>query len=135
MSNSAEGDFLVKVTNIDGYFTTCTGGVPTVDTNETFNGGEQTSTIIIGKRKVSNVVVSRPYKPERDTQLCKQLRQVLPGFTTTVSKQPTLSAGSVIGDPTVWANAQLIRVTEPDANWGTSTAAMMELEFAVSSIT
>jgi hypothetical protein len=130
---AAEGDFLVRVEGIEGYFTTLSGGQTPVETNQVFDGGADYPSIVVGKKKPSNITVTRPFDPSTDQDLCHRLRRQMP-WTTTVTKQPLLQNKQRIADPTVYPGAILVNVTEPDANYGSGTTAMMQLEFAVSQI-
>ncbi len=134
MGNVSEGKFLIKVEGITGYFTTLTGGQTTVANSKVFNGGDEYAAVVTGNKEVENITVSRPYKPERDAQYLVDLRARIPGFKSNVSKQPLDEGGFSIGKPTVYPAAELIRVTDPDANWSSGNPAMMELEFAVTTV-
>lgn len=131
MANASEGSILVSVGNLPGYFTTCTGGEVTLDTSTVTNGGDDFETTIPGQKKIGQLTVTRPFDTERDSAICRDLKRLMPKYRATVSKQIISADGVIREKPIVYPNALLISVTEPDANWGSSNAAMMELKFAV----
>lgn len=134
MPNTSESDFLVRVDRVTGLFSTRTGGTFSADTSQVYNGGEDFATTIVGKKKADELVVTRPYQPERDQRIITELQKRVGSFRTTISQQPQQVGGMIIGNPTTWPDALLTRVTPPEANNGSSSGAMMELRFAVSQV-
>lgn len=126
---ASESDFLVKVVGIEGLWATRTGGDTPTDVSQVFNGGEDYATPVIGKKKPSNLVLTRPYDPRRDQQLSLELRRRQGSFRRTITQQPTLTDGTIVASPTTWIDCILINVKDPETNSGSSGAAMIELTF------
>lgn len=131
MAKSAQRQFLVKVAGIDGYFATKSGGNVSSDTNKVYDGGDVTPYVMAGPAEAENVTVGRPYDPVRDGDLLSRLRTRVGRETFTVSITPTDRDLVVVGGPTVYPDALLVSVSEPEADAGSGDAAMFELEFAI----
>lgn len=130
MPKSAQRQFLVKVAGIDGYFATKTGGEVEGEVSTVYDGGSLKPDKLGAPAVPGEVIVSRPYDAERDAPLAKELRGKVNRWYTTVTVQPTdadLVALSV--PPTVYVNALLRRVSDPDADASSGDAAVLELAF------
>lgn len=132
---SSQRMYLVKVAGIDGYFQTKTGGNISAETSKVYDGGSLTPDIVAGIPDAEDVTISRGYESARDGALVKQLKQRVGTWYTTVSVQPTDATFVAVGDPTVYSNALLKGVNEPDVDSSSGDAAVYELVFAVGSYT
>lgn len=133
MPKSSQRQFLVKVSGIDGYFMTKSGGAITADTSRVYDGGSLTPDVIAGPAEAGNITVSRAYDQNRDAALLTRLRQKVGRFTATVSVTPTDRDLVANGRPTTYARALLVGLTEPDFDASSGDAATFELEFAIGS--
>lgn len=132
-NKSAQRQFLVKVAGIDGYFMTKTGGDISADTNKVYDGGSTTPDVLAGPAEAGNVTVSRGYDPIRDGSILSRLRVQVGQFTATVSCTPTNRDLVPVGDPTVYSDALLVGLTEPEYDASSADPATYELEFAIGS--
>lgn len=128
---SAQRQFLVKVAGIDGYFSTKTGGNVAADTSKVYDGGDPTPFVLASPAEAENVTVGRPYDALRDAPLLARLRGRVGRDSFTVSVTPLDRDYVVVGAPTVYPDALLVAVNEPETDAGSGDAAMFELEFAV----
>lgn len=131
MPKSAQRQFLVTVGNL-GLFATKGGGNVTSELTKVYDGGQLRPDLISGPSEADNITVSRPYDPVRDAPIIKRLRQQVGSYTVTLSVQQTDRNLAKVGSPTVYADALLVGLTEPEFDAGSGDAAMFELEFAVS---
>lgn len=129
---SAQRQFLIKVSGIDGYFTTKSGGGISANTSKAYDGGSLIPDVLSGPAEVENVTVSRAYDYGRDHALIKRLRQKVGSWVTTVTITPTDRDLVALADPTVYSDALLVRLTDPDSDAGSGDIANFELEFAIS---
>lgn len=127
---SSESDFNVKIEGIDGLWATRTGGDAPLDVSLAFNGGDRFPTPVVGKEKPSQLICSRPFQPERDQPLIRDLKQRKGVFRPTIYQIPTFTDGVVVGgDDSVWTECVLTNVKDPDTNAGSSNSGMVELTF------
>lgn len=131
---AAQRQFLVKVSGVDGYFATKTGGNTSSDASDVYDGGSLTPEKLASPATSEDVACGRPYDPERDQAVIKRLRPLVGRWRTTVSVQPTDADLVAIGRATTYANALLIGCTEPEVDAGSGDAAMFELTFAIESV-
>lgn len=131
MSTASEADFLVKVAGIDGYFATKSGGDVTAATSDVYNGGQKYPTKLAGKPVTANVMCDRPYDPLLHSSLVKQLRPQTGRLRTTISIQPIDADEQPIGDPEVFPDALLVKVSSPPVDAASSKEGRFGLEFAV----
>lgn len=134
MPETAQRSFLVSVAGIDGYFATITGGNSPATVSQAWNGGDLTPAQVAGPPVPENVTVGKPFKPERDAEIIKRLRQLISQWRTTVSKQPTDASLIPLGPATVYPEALLIDVQEAEADAGSGDPARWSLVFAISTI-
>lgn len=127
--------FLVKVAGIDGYFATKTGGNITADSNKVYDGGNPVPEVVTGPSTPENITVGRPYDPQRDGPVVKRLRAQVGSWTTTVSVTETDRDLVAVSGPTVYPNAVLVSINEPEANAGSGDPVNFEIEFAVAQAT
>lgn len=135
MSKSSQRHFLVKVAGIDGYFTTKSGGESTASASKVFDGGKDTPEVVTGPAEVGDVTCGKNYDPLIDGPILAMLRGQVGEYMTTVSVTPTDRNLVPVARPTVYSNAILTGVTEPDADAASSDSAGYELTFTVSSVT
>lgn len=130
MPISAARQFLIRVSGIDGYFSTRTGGEMTSDASREFDGGSLTPEVLTGPATPGDLTVGRPYKPERDAELLRRLRPLVGRWRTSVASTPTDRDLVAVGSPTVWQGV-LIGVNDPEADAGSGDAVRIELTFAI----
>lgn len=130
MSKMAQRQYLVKVSGIEGYFATFSGGNVTADTNKVYDGGNPVPEVLAGPAEADNITVGRPYDTNRDADIVATLRRQVGLFAATVSVQPTDRNYNAIGKPRVYPDALLVGLTEPDYDATSGDAATIELEFA-----
>lgn len=131
---AAQRQFLVKVTGIDGYFSSKSGGDVEGDVTTVYDGGSLKPEKLGGPAAPGQVTVGRPYDPERDAPVLRRLRGIVNRWRTTVSVQPTDGDLTPIGPPTVYANALLVRVSDPEHDAESGDAARLELVFDPESV-
>lgn len=123
---------LVEVAGFPGYFATKTGGEVTAETSKVWDGGKLKAETLGGPAESSNVVVGRPYRPAIHGPILKRMVRAGVGrYRTTISVYDTDPDLGPIGEPVVYADALLVRLTRPDLDASSSTASALELEFAV----
>lgn len=131
MAKAAQRQFLVAVSGIAGYFATKTGGEVSADATRVYDGGQPQPDLLSAPAQADNVTVGRPYDPLRDQPVITTLKQRVGRSRHTVSVIPTDEDLIAIGPPTIYANALLVRVGEPEADAASGDAATYELEFAI----
>lgn len=130
MPISAARQFLIRVSGIDGYFAKRTGAETTADATREFDGGSLTPEVLTGPATTGDLVVRRPYKPERDADVLRRVRPLVGRWRTSISATPTDRDLVAVGKPTVWTGI-LTGVNDPEADAGSGDAAEIELTFAV----
>lgn len=131
---AAQRQGLVKVSGIDGYFMTKSGGNLSADTTKVYDGGSLTPDVLSSPAEADNVTVSRAYDDARDGNTLKRLRQQVGRLRTTVSVTPTNEDLVAIGEPTVYPNALLVGLTDLEVDASSGDAQTFELEFAVGTV-
>lgn len=134
MAKAAQRQFLVKVSGIDGFFSTKSGGDISADANKVYDGGSLTPDVVAAPAEVDNITVGRPYDPNRDAALLKRYRALVGRWATTVSVTPTDRDLVAVADPVVYDNALLVGITDVEADASSGDAATFELEFAVGGV-
>lgn len=135
MPKSSQRQSLVKVSGIEDYFASKSGGNITADSSKVYDGGQVTPDVMTGPAEADNITVSRPYDLARDEPVLRRLRKVVGTWTTTVSVTPTDKDLIATAQPQVYANAVLVGLTEPEVDASSGDAKTYELEFAVGSYT
>lgn len=135
MAYSAQRQFLVTLSGIDGKWMTKGGAGIQSDSNKIYDGGSIVPSIVTSPAEVENVTVSRAYKQERDEAILQNLRVQVGRYTTTITVQPTDADLVAVGKASVYAGAVLVGITEPDFDSSSGDVASIELEFAVVSVT
>lgn len=129
---SRQDEYLVTVI-IDGHdlgtFDKLTGGE--VDSTEIKYkpGGMGDEVSLGGSRTVTNNVVSRLYKRDRDHDLARSLTTRCGRAPMSISKQPLDEDGHAWGSPIV-TTGKLKRVKFPDHDSESTAAALLELEMS-----
>lgn len=134
MPKAAQRQFLVKVSGVDGYFATKTGGDTSADTSDVWDGGASHPEKLAGPAMTDNITVSRPFDPVRDRPVIQRLRGRVGRLRATVSVQDTDVDLVPVGKPTTYPNALLVGITDPEADAASSDASAFELTFAVESV-
>jgi hypothetical protein len=132
---AAKRQFLVKIDGIDGYWGKKTGAEIKAATNKVYDGGSLVPDVIAAPAQVDDIVVTRPFDPERDQAMINLLKRKVGQWTTTVSVSPTeadLTVSNVAGD--TYPNALLIALTPPEADASSGDAAEVVLTFSVGSV-
>lgn len=132
---AAKRQFLVKVDGIDGYWAKKTGAEIKSATNKVYDGGSLVPDVIAAPAEVADIVLARPFDPDRDQSLVNLLKRRVGQWTTTVSVTPTeadLSVISVAGD--TYPNALLISIAPPEADASSGDSAEVVLTFSVGSV-
>lgn len=122
---------LVEVAGIPGYFATKTGGEITSESSKVWDGGSLKPESMSGPAETGNVTVTRPYRPGLHNAVLKRLAKQVGRYRTTVSVWDTDPDLGPVGQPTVYADALLVRLMRPDADAASSDSSTFELEFAV----
>lgn len=130
MKSSAR-QFLVKVEGVIGFWSTKTGGNVSSDTTPVYDGGSLKPDIISNPPTAEDVAVTRPYDPDRDDEMIRQLLQLVGSWETTVSVTPTDADLVAAAPPRVYPNARLKTVTEPEVDASSGDPAMIGLTFAI----
>lgn len=134
MAFSAQRQFLVTVSGIDGKFMSKSGGGVTSDSTKIYDGGAVTPSIITSPSEVENLTVSRAYDQGRDEAILASLRPQVGRYSTSITVQPADADLVALGNPSVYSGAVLVGITEPDYDSGSGDVTMYELEFAVVSV-
>lgn len=134
MSKAAQRQFLVKVSGIDGLFASKTGGNTASEATDVYDGGTLTPEKISNPPRTDDVSVGRPFDPIRDRPVLRRLRPLVGRWRTTVSVQDTDADLVAIGQPTVYSNALLIGLTDPEHDAASGDAAAFEMTFAVETV-
>lgn len=122
---------LVEVAGIPGYFATKEGGEITAEATKVWDGGSLKPESMSGPAETSNVTVSKPYRPLVHGPILKSLAKQVGAWRTTVSVWDTDPDLGPVGEPTVYADALLVRLARPNHDAASSDSGTFELEFAV----
>ena len=122
---------LVEVSGIPGYMTTKEGGEVTAEPGKAYDGGSLSPEVMSAPSEIGNVTVSKLYRPAIHGPILRELRRKVGRHRTTVSVWDTDPDLGPIGQPTVYPDALLVRVTSPDLDAGSADPSSFELEFAV----
>lgn len=134
MAFSAQRQFLVTLSGIDGKWMTKSGGEIQSDSNKIYDGGSLVPSIVTSPAEVGNITVSRAYDQARDEPILANLRTKVGRYSTTITVQPTDADLVAVGKASVYAGAVLVRVGEPDFDSSSGDIANIELEFATVSV-
>lgn len=132
MSKMAQRQSQVSIEGIAGLWATKTGGDVSSDVTPVWDGGTDHPDQLASPPTAGNVTVSRPVDDERDLTEMKRLRKLVGRFTATITVQPTNGDGFPIGEPTVYPDALLVTMSEPEYDAAGGDAQVFELEWAIS---
>lgn len=130
MPKSAQRQFLIRVSGVGGYFATFSGGGVSAEMADVYDGGASTPEKVSSPARTEDIVVSRPYDPERDQPVINALRKRVGKFRATITKQPTDPDFGPVGEPNVYPNCILQAVSEPEADASSGDPSAFELTFA-----
>lgn len=131
-STSSVRQHAVSVEGVEGVWAKASGGVPSVDVSESYNGGALRPDLTKGRVKYSNLVLERPFNPVRDRPVIRQLEAALPGtWETTITDQDLDANEQRIGDPTVYTGCVPVSVTGPEYDTEQSAGSRVIVEFRV----
>lgn len=134
-STASKRQHAVTVAGIQDQWAKCTGGVPSVDASENWNGGAQVADLTMGRVTYSNVVTTRPYNPIRDRPVERFLRKALgTGWSTTITDQDLDANGTAIGEPRVMTGCVPLSVTPPEYDTTSSDGGEISVEWKVQSV-
>lgn len=131
MAKSAQRQYLVKVSGIDGRFSTKSGGNITADVSKQYDGGSLQPDVLSSPAEAENITVGRAYDHGRDAQMLKQLRKQVGSARRTITVTPTDQDMVARNRPTVYPKALLVGITEPEYDSSSGDFATFELEFAI----
>lgn len=126
---ATQRQFLVSVDGLPDYYATISGGEVTAETSDAWDGGATKPEITAGPASTGNLVISRPFRIQRDSNLVARLEKLVGKWRTTITKQPVDADLTPVGLPTTYPQSLLIRVTPPEADAASSESATYELEF------
>jgi hypothetical protein len=132
MPKIAKRQSLVSIEGIDGLWATKTGGNVTADVTPVWDGGADHPEQMAGPASAENVVVSRPVDEIRDLSQIKALRPQVGRLQSTITVQPTNKDLFPVGEPTVYPEALLVHLNEPEYDAASSDPQVIELEWAIS---
>lgn len=130
MPKAAQRQFLVRVSGIRGYFATMSGGNVSSEMADVYDGGSGQPEKVASPARTEDIVVSRPYDPERDQPVINALRPRVGRFRATVTKQPTDADFVPVGEPNVYPNCILQAVSEPEVDASSGDPTAFELSFS-----
>jgi hypothetical protein len=108
------------------------GGVSSVDTTESYNGGANHPDVTKGRVKYSNLTLERPFNASRDRAVIRFLEKNLAGaWETTINDQDLDANDMALGAPVVYTGCMPVSVTGPEYNAESSDAGRVVVEFKV----
>lgn len=133
-SIAAQRQFLVRVSGINDYFSTKTGGGLTADASREFDGGSLVPEVLAGPAIPGDLTIGRPWKPERDADVLARLTPLVGRWRTSIRVQPTDRDLVAVGKARDYSSVLLIGINDPEANASSGDAARLELTFAVEQV-
>lgn len=122
----------VTVAGLEGVWAKATGGVPSVDIGESWNGGAAVPDLTSGRVKYTNLVTERPFNPMRDRPMIKFVESQLgKGWSTTITDQDLDANDVTIGEPTVYTGCVPVSVTSPEYDTTSSDGSRVTIEWKV----
>lgn len=128
---ASQAQQLVEVAGIPGYMATKEGGEVSAEVSKVYDGGSRKPESMAGPPETDNVTVSKPYRPLVHGPILKAWAKQVGSLRTTISVWDTDPDLGPVGQPTVYANALLVRLARPEFDASGSDAGTFELEFAV----
>lgn len=139
MAYIAQRQFLVTCTATElgtGYWTQKSGGNSAVDSTKVYGGGSPAPAIVTGITNVENLTLARAYDSTRDGPILTTIRGMVGELETGITVQEVDRNYSATGKPkAVYSGCLLVGVSEPEYDSAGGEPAMLQLEFAVSSVT
>lgn len=132
MTKMAARQALVTIEGIPGLWATKSGGRVSADTTPVWDGGAENPEQMASPASAENVTVSRPFDDQRDLPEISRLRRMVGRFQGTITVQYTNGDMFPIGKPTVYPDALLVGLTEPDYDAASGDPQVIELEWAIS---
>lgn len=131
---SSQADFLVSMAGVADFWSTCSGGVPSVQQSESWDGGATQPDLEMSNPSYSDVTITRPYRALRDAPLASSLRPRVGQLITTVTKQPTDRQKKKLGvKPTIYS-VVLKSVADPDTDAGAAATGTISLTFGCNGV-
>jgi hypothetical protein len=127
----AQRQALVTIEGIPGLWATKSGGNVSADTTPVWDGGADTPEILAAPAAAENVSVSRPFDDLRDLPELARLRRLVGKFRGTITVQPTNGDLFPVGPATVYPDALLVTLEEPEFDASSGDAQTIGLEFAI----
>lgn len=131
MAKAAQRQYLVKVSGIEGRFSTKSGGNITADVSKQYDGGSLVPDVLSSPAEAENITVGRAYDHRRDAAILKQLKKQVGSKRVTITVTPTDQDMVALNRPSVYPRALLVGVTEPEYDSSSGDFATFELEFAI----
>ena len=141
MAYISQRQFTVSITGgsggiaTPGVWMTKGGGDLAADSNKIYPGGQKVPVIITGISEVDNITVGRAFETDRDRPMLKALRAAVGTFTATITMTDTDADFVSSQNNVVYSNSVLVGITEPEYDSASGDPAMIELEFAIPSVT
>lgn len=130
---AAQRDYLITVSGVPGYFQTITGGSKTSETTMDFDGGSKEPEVLTAPAVIENVTVGRTYKPERDAEFVKRVRDRVGITPKTITVHDVDADKQVIGINRQY-DGIIVGFTEPAADVNAGDRSRFEITFAVSRV-
>jgi hypothetical protein len=122
----------VSVAGLEGVWAKVSGGVPSVDVAESYNGGAVVADLTMGRVKYSNITVDRPFNPLRDRPMIRFIEANLgKTWSTTITDQDLDANEMAVGEPSVFTGCVPVSVTSPEFDTEGSTASRVVIEWKV----
>jgi hypothetical protein len=132
MTKMAARQQQVSVEGIPGLWATKSGGTVSADITPVWDGGANAPEQMAGPASADNITLSRPCDDARDIAVAKMLRPQVGTFRGTITVQPTDGRLFPIGEPTVYPDALLQSMSEPDYDAASSDPQVLETIWAIS---
>lgn len=128
----AQRQSIVTIEGIEGRWATKSGGNISADVTAVWDGGEDEPSQLAGPATAENVTVSRPIGRIRYLSIIPRLKRQVGKLRATITVQTTDAMGFPIGEPSVYPQALLVTMNEPEVDAGSGDAQVLELEWAIS---
>lgn len=122
---------LWTVDGIPGYMTTKEGGEVTAETSKATDGGNLVPEVMSSPAETSNIILTKLYRPALHGPILREWKRQVGRKRVPVSGYDADPDLGPVGQPTVYADAVLVRVTPPAYDANSSDPSTFELEFAV----
>jgi hypothetical protein len=120
---------ITTVSDVEGRWAELTGGKPSKETTDAWDGGADRPDILFGSKTYSDIKVTRPFKRERDFTIGRNLdRQI--GKRFSIRRSWTDEDFIQTGQRDLW-HGFLTAVNDPDNDARSAETATMSLVFRV----